>query len=147
MNRHIIDQMKDDFATFGKLNQILLNNWEDDSAKVFHSQIIDKMNHTCQQYGQMAEEKLERLERIAKQLENYAEQLRQGAVKKTLYIKGRAYMPGQNWISDFSYQTTCEQFVHTTDNSSIVAIVQAEHPDWKDIVVTSAETSEHNVDI
>ena len=78
---------------------------------------------------------------------DYAEQLRQGAVKKTLYVRGRAYQDGQNWISEFSYQTTCDQFVNTTDNASIVAIVQAEHPNWKDIVVTSAEKSSDNVDI
>ena len=147
MNKSVVDQMKDDLATFGKLNQILLNNWEDDSAKVFQSQMIDKINQTCQKYGEMAEEKLTRLEKIAELLENYAEQLRQGAVKKTLYVRGRAYQDGQNWISEFSYQTTCDHFVNTTDNASIVAIVQAEHPDWKDIVVTSAEKSSDNVDI
>lgn len=147
MNKGIIDQMKDDLATFGKLNQILLDNWEDDSAKVFQSQMIDKMNQTCMKFGQMAEDKLTRLEKIAEQLEKYAEQLRKGAIKKTLYVRGRAYQNGQNWMSDFSYQTTCDQFVNTTDNGSIVAIVKAEHPDWKDVVVDSAETSEHNVDI
>ena len=147
MNNQVIDQMKDDLATFGKLNQILLDNWEDDSAKVFQSQVIDKMNKTCQTYSQKAEEKLERLEKIAKQLENYAEQLRKGAVKKTLFIKGRAYMPGQNWMSSFSYQTTCDQSVHTTLNGQIVAIVQAEHPDWKGVMVDSAETSPLNVDL
>lgn len=147
MNKGVIDQMKNDMATFGKLNQILLDNWEDDSAKVFQSQILDKMNQTCLMYGEMAEEKLTRLDKIAKQLEYYAEQLKQGSTKKTLYIRGRAYMAGQNWVSDFSYQTTCDQFVNTTDNGSIVAIVQAEHPDWKDIVVISAEKSSDNVDI
>jgi uncharacterized protein YukE len=147
MNKGVIDQMKDDLATFGKLNQILLDNWEDDSAKVFQSQMIDKMNQTCQKYGEMAEEKLTRLEKIAELMENYAEQLRQGAIKKTLFVRGRAYQNGQNWISDFSYQTTCDQFVNTTDNASIVAIVKAEHPDWKEIVVTSAEKSSDNEDI
>ena len=58
-----------------------------------------------------------------------------------------AYQNGQNWISGFSYQTTCDQFVNTTDNGSIVAIVKAEHPDWKDVVVDSAETSALIVDI
>ena len=147
MNNSVVDQMKDDLATFGKLNQILLDNWEDDSAKVFQSQMIDKMNQICMKYGQMAEDKLTRLEKIAELMENYAEQLRQGAIKKTLFVRGRAYQNGQNWISDFSYQTTCDQFVNTTDNASIVAIVQAEHPDWKDIVVISAEKSSDNVDI
>jgi uncharacterized protein YukE len=147
MNKGVIDQMKDDLATFGKINQILLDNWEDDSAKVFQSQMIDKMNQTCQKYGEMAEEKLTRLEKIAELMENYAEQLRQGAIKKTLFVRGRAYQNGQNWISDFSYQTTCDQFVNTTDNASIVAIVKAEHPDWKEIVVTSAEKSSDNEDI
>ena len=60
MNNSVVDQMKDDLATFGKLNQILLDNWEDDSAKVFQSQMIDKMNQTCQKYSEMAEEKLTR---------------------------------------------------------------------------------------
>jgi secreted Zn-dependent insulinase-like peptidase len=147
MNKGVIDQMKDDLATFGKLNQILLDNWEDDSAKVFQSQMIDKMNQICMKYGQMAEDKLTRLEKIAEQLENYAEQLRKGAIKKTLYVRGRAYQNGQNWISGFSYQTTCDQFVNTTDNASIVAIVKAEHPDWKEIVVTFAEKSSDLVDI
>ena len=147
MNKGVIDQMKDDLATFGKLNQILLDNWEDDSAKVFQSQMIDKMNQICMKYGQMAEDKLTRLEKIAEQLENYAEQLRKGAIKKTLYVRGRAYQNGQNWLSGFSYQTTCDQFVNTTDNASIVAIVKAEHPDWKEIVVTFAEKSSDLVDI
>lgn len=147
MNKGVIDQMKDDLATFGKLNQILLDNWEDDSAKVFQSQMIDKMNQICMKYGQMAEDKLTRLEKIAELMENYAEQLRQGAIKKTLFVRGRAYQNGQNWISDFSYQTTCDQFVNTTDNASIVAIVKAEHPDWKEIVVTFAEKSSDLVDI
>ena len=31
----VVDQMKDDLATFGKLNQILLDNWEDE-MKIMH---------------------------------------------------------------------------------------------------------------
>ena len=147
MSNKAIDQMKDDMATFDKLNHILFTNWEDDSAKAFNSQVIEKVYQTCNSYGQAAEEKLNELEKIAKQLENYAEQLKQNSVRKVLSIRGRAYMNGQNWMSDFSYQTTCDQFVKPYDNGAIVAIVQAEHPEWKDIVVTSAETSSGNVDI
>lgn len=147
MSNKAIDQMKDDMATFDKLNHILFTNWEDDSAKAFNSQIIEKVYQTCNSFGQAAEEKLNELEKIAKQLENYAEQLRQDSVRKVLSIRGRAYMDGQNWMSDFSYETTCDQFVNTTDNASIVALVQAEHPDWKDIVVTSAEKSSDTVNI
>ena len=147
MSNKTIDQMMDDMATFDKLNHILFTNWEDDSAKVFNSQIIEKVYQTLNTYGKAAEEKFTELEKIAKQLENYAEQLRQNAVRKVLSIRGRAYMDGQNWMSDFSYQTTCDQFVKSYDNGAIVAIVQSEHPEWKDIVVTSAETSSSNVDI